>query len=144
MIPEQIEALRGADILVIDDHPVIRLAMDVYFSRLGYRVAALESIDDLRELGTGKTPLRWALALLDLDGVEDSRKLHQTLIWLGFTGVSYLHTGHEGPSALCQDSWIEGVLGKPVSPERLEAIVKDAVSRKHTVGANTGATAMAK
>ncbi len=128
LAPSGVEAAEaGALILVAEDNPINRVVMDKLMERLGFAVEVVENGSEaLRRLDEQ----RYGMLITDchmpeMDGYEltaqirrDERQSGCRLPIIALTGDSSVETEQR-----CADAGMDGYLTKPVSIDRLEAMV---------------------
>jgi PAS domain S-box-containing protein len=129
--PTNISALKGAQVLVVDDDATnCRILVGVLKGwRLRPRAVSsgAEALEELyRAVSTGQAP---ALVLLDaqmpeIDGFAVARRMRETPQLAEIPIIMLTSSGRRGDGARCQELGIEGYLVKPVEVVKLSEMVR--------------------
>jgi two-component system response regulator HydG len=121
-----------ARILIVDDEPSVRDSLSRWFRDDGFEVSVAEGANDAL---TRLAERRWDLALVDIrmrgtDGIELQRRMKEIdpeLVVIMMTGYASVDTA---VTALKQGAY--DYLTKPLDPEEVAHIVKNALSHRRT------------
>jgi DNA-binding response OmpR family regulator len=128
-----------ARILIVDDDPQIRAAIEFTLEAAGYQTETAASGEDaLVKFGMGDG---WDLVLLDqrmagLQGLEVLRRLRGMNVGVPVILLTAYSTVELAASVL--GSGASGFLRKPMSPEELRRIVRDVLKSHPPLGAAGG------
>jgi DNA-binding NtrC family response regulator len=119
-------------LLIVDDELTVRDSLGKWFHEEGYEVATAESAS---EALTRMAEARWDLALVDIkmhgtDGIELQRRLREIdseLLVIIMTGYASVETA---VAALKNGAY--DYVTKPLDPDEIAHLVKNALSHKHT------------
>ena len=120
------------NLLIVDDELTVRDSLGKWFHEEGYEVATAESAN---EALTRMAESRWDLALVDIkmhgtDGIELQRRLQEIdpqLLVIIMTGYASVDTA---VAALKNGAY--DYVTKPLDPDEIAHLVKNALSHKHT------------
>ncbi|HEV2112902.1 MAG TPA: sigma-54 dependent transcriptional regulator, partial [Terriglobales bacterium] len=127
---------KKGSLLIVDDELTVRDSLGKWFHEEGYEVATAESAS---EALTRMAEARWDLALVDIkmhgtDGIELQRRLRQIdpeLLVIIMTGYASVETA---VAALKNGAY--DYVTKPLDPDEIAHLVKNALSHKHTLQEN--------
>ena len=123
---------KKGNLLIVDDELTVRDSLGKWFHEEGYEVATAESAS---EALTRMAESRWDLALVDIkmhgtDGIELQRRLREIdpgLLVIIMTGYASVETA---VAALKNGAY--DYVTKPLDPDEIAHLVKNALSHKHT------------
>jgi two-component system, NtrC family, response regulator HydG len=123
-------------LLIVDDEPSVRDSLGKWFREEGYEVATTENASDAL---TRLAEQRWDAALVDIkmhgtDGIELQRRMHEIdpeLVVIIMTGYASVETA---VAALKNGAY--DYVTKPLDPEEIAHLVKNALAHKRTVQEN--------
>ena len=123
---------KKGSLLIVDDELTVRDSLGKWFHEEGYEVATAESAS---EALTRMAESRWDLALVDIkmhgtDGIELQRRLREIdpgLLVIIMTGYASVETA---VAALKNGAY--DYVTKPLDPDEIAHLVKNALSHKHT------------
>jgi two-component system, NtrC family, response regulator HydG len=124
-------------ILIVDDELSVRDSLSKWFQEEGYEVGAAENAGDAL---TRLAEHPWDVALVDIkmrgtDGIELQRRMHEIdskLIVIIMTGYASVETA---VTALKNGAY--DYVTKPLDPDEIAHLVKNALAHKHTEQENT-------
>ena len=123
---------KQGNLLIVDDELTVRDSLAKWFHEEGYEVGTAESAS---EALTRMAEARWDLALVDIkmhgtDGIELQRRLREVdpeLLVIIMTGYASVETA---VAALKNGAY--DYVTKPLDPDEIAHLVKNALSQKHT------------